>query len=125
MITAWLVPPSRQRERLHRTPRRPYPNDGSSHCMRHLLQHLQCCTGLEICTSRGRKEYFKLRHPPLPTHPPSFPVTRRHNSPPSKTVCDVVITWEQLRAFEESQKYKVGKFVIEKANMRKLDWDTT
>ena len=33
--------------------------------------------------------------------------------------------WTYIAAFEESQKYKVGKFIIEKANMmRDSDWCT-
>jgi len=39
--------------------------------------------------------------------------------------CQTVIGWKYEEAFEESQKYKIGKFIIEKAKMLKEDgtWD--
>ena len=33
--------------------------------------------------------------------------------------CQQVLGWKYLQAFEESQKYKEGKFIIEKAKMVK------
>ena len=37
--------------------------------------------------------------------------------------CNAQLGWTYIAAFEESQKYKVGKFIIEKANMmRDSDW---
>ena len=39
--------------------------------------------------------------------------------------CNAQLGWTYIAAFEESQKYKVGKFIIEKANMmRDSDWCT-
>ena len=34
-------------------------------------------------------------------------------------VCHTVLGWKYLEAFEQSQKYKEGKFIIEKAKMSK------
>ena len=34
-------------------------------------------------------------------------------------VCHAVLGWKYLEAFEQSQKYKEGKFIIEKAKMSK------
>ena len=41
--------------------------------------------------------------------------------------CHSVLGWKYEEAYEESQKYKVGKFIIEKARMQKkigldVDW---
>jgi len=33
--------------------------------------------------------------------------------------CNTLIGWKYEEAYEESQKYKVGKFIIEKAKMTK------
>lgn len=45
------------------------------------------------------------------------------------TVCDIFcihchtpLGWKYLRAYEESQRYKVGRYIVEKAGMTKLDW---
>ena len=36
------------------------------------------------------------------------------------TICDSVLGWKYEHAFEESQKYKEGKFIIEKAKILKV-----
>lgn len=39
------------------------------------------------------------------------------------TCCNTVLGWKYEQAFEESQKYKEGKFIIEKAKvMKEGDW---
>jgi hypothetical protein len=38
--------------------------------------------------------------------------------------CQVKIGWKYLRALEEPQKYKEGKYVVEKARVSKdFEWD--
>jgi hypothetical protein len=37
------------------------------------------------------------------------------------TVCNTVLGWKYLEAFEQSQKYKENKFVLEKDMMTKLE----
>lgn len=39
--------------------------------------------------------------------------------------CDVYLGWKYEEAFEQSQKYKEGKAVLEKARMRREEWTTT
>ena len=36
--------------------------------------------------------------------------------------CKTVVGWKYEAAFEDSQEYKVGKFIIEKVHIRKLGW---
>ncbi|KAJ6341600.1 hypothetical protein OIU78_009704 [Salix suchowensis] len=36
--------------------------------------------------------------------------------------CRVVLGWKYERAYEETQKYKEGKFVLEKSNIVKENW---
>mmetsp|Transcript_14811 Transcript_14811/g.58099 ORF Transcript_14811/g.58099 Transcript_14811/m.58099 type:complete len:113 (+) Transcript_14811:96-434(+) len=36
--------------------------------------------------------------------------------------CRTVVGWKYEAAFEETQEYKVGKFIIEKMRMQKLGW---
>eukprot|EP00899_Mesostigma_viride_P018894 jgi/Mesvir1/27005/Mv20712-RA.1 len=38
------------------------------------------------------------------------------------STCQSVLGWKYEQAFEESQKYKEGKFIIEKAKMMKENW---
>eukprot|EP01099_Mayorella_cantabrigiensis_P005104 TRINITY_DN3994_c0_g1_i1.p1 TRINITY_DN3994_c0_g1~~TRINITY_DN3994_c0_g1_i1.p1 ORF type:complete len:123 (+),score=21.41 TRINITY_DN3994_c0_g1_i1:152-520(+) len=39
--------------------------------------------------------------------------------------CQTAVGWKYLEAFEESQKYKVGKYILEKAKISKVrgTWD--
>ena len=39
--------------------------------------------------------------------------------------CDVYLGWRYEEAFEQSQKYKEGKAVLEKARMRQEEWVET
>ncbi|KAK9700668.1 hypothetical protein K7432_012082 [Basidiobolus ranarum] len=40
------------------------------------------------------------------------------------TVCQANVGWKYVHAFEESQKYKEGKFIIERAKIAKVNcWD--
>jgi len=36
--------------------------------------------------------------------------------------CNAVVGWKYEQAFDESQKYKEGKFILEKAQLRKDFW---
>ena len=36
--------------------------------------------------------------------------------------CGALVGWKYERAFEESQKYKEGKYILEKTKMAKADW---
>ncbi|EFJ15411.1 hypothetical protein SELMODRAFT_100523 [Selaginella moellendorffii] len=36
--------------------------------------------------------------------------------------CQEILGWKYERAYEESQKYKEGKFILEKAKVMKEDW---
>ncbi|XP_028060084.1 protein yippee-like At4g27745 isoform X1 [Camellia sinensis] len=36
--------------------------------------------------------------------------------------CREVLGWKYVRAYEETQKYKEGKFVLEKSNIAKENW---
>lgn len=37
--------------------------------------------------------------------------------------CMTIIGWKYERAFEESQKYKEGKVILERAFLKKDQWD--
>jgi hypothetical protein len=37
------------------------------------------------------------------------------------TVCNTLLGWKYLEAFEQSQKYKENKFILEKNKMSKLE----
>mmetsp|Transcript_30627 Transcript_30627/g.63285 ORF Transcript_30627/g.63285 Transcript_30627/m.63285 type:complete len:126 (-) Transcript_30627:622-999(-) len=39
--------------------------------------------------------------------------------------CDVYLGWKYEEAFEQSQKYKEGKAVLEKARMKREEWTST
>jgi len=36
--------------------------------------------------------------------------------------CDALVGWKYEEAFEESQKYKEGRFILEKTKLMKIDW---
>jgi hypothetical protein len=38
--------------------------------------------------------------------------------------CDIYLGWKYEEAFEQSQKYKEGKAVLEKARMTREEWST-
>ncbi|KAJ7533506.1 hypothetical protein O6H91_13G052400 [Diphasiastrum complanatum] len=40
----------------------------------------------------------------------------------SCTHCREVLGWKYERAYEASQKYKEGKYILEKAKVMKEDW---
>jgi len=37
--------------------------------------------------------------------------------------CHSLMGWKYEEAYEESQKYKVGKFILEKTKLAKLEWE--
>jgi len=40
-------------------------------------------------------------------------------------VCNEVVGWRYEEAFDETQKYKEGKHILERTLMNKVDWDST
>ena len=36
--------------------------------------------------------------------------------------CQSLLGWKYEKAFEESQKYKEGKFILEKTKLSKVEW---
>lgn len=40
----------------------------------------------------------------------------------ARTLIRSVVGWKYEEAFEESQKYKVGKFILEKPKIDKAEW---
>lgn len=78
-------------------------HDGLAYCSRHLLHLLQHSAGVEIC------EHNSLLYKPC-----------AYIFLPGRSISEGSHLMVQERAFEESQKYKEGKYILEKAKLMKV-----
>ena len=88
---------SLQRQRYTWPKGRQIVDDRSAHGRRHILQQLRHCSWLEIC--KLNLTLFAKSESAAP---------------------ELNFAWLQEMAFEASQKYKEGKFIIEKARLLKV-----